>query len=102
MKNQLKLRPLQEQTLKVGDTVKLIDGSSLTALNYDEEVYIVFPYKKLTGTEERLKDIIAVVTDVEVEGLFCKGADNSIYKQDIELVAGTGIFYTNSSMVKLL
>lgn len=102
MKNQLKLRHLKEKTLKVGDIVRITDGSSLTAANYEDEVYIIFPYEKLTGREDKLKDINGVVIEIGVKGLFCKGSIGYIYSQDIAITLGTGIFYTHSSMVRVV
>jgi hypothetical protein len=105
MKNQFKLRLITLQELKVGDIVRVYDGSSITSEKDDKAIFIVHSYPELTGLNNELKDINAEVLKVGIDDLFCFGCHgfrddpSSIYRQDIQIKIGNGIFYTNSSMV---
>lgn len=107
MKNQFQLRQIKSQELKVGDVVRVYDGSSITSEKDDKAIFIVHSYPELTGINNELKNIDAEVLKVGIDDLFCFGCPrfkcepSSIYRQDIQIKIGNGIFYTNSSMVYL-
>ena len=108
MKNQFKLKHIEQNTLKVGDIVNVFDGSSITSEKHNGSIFIVNEYPELTGLSDPLKDIDAEVMKVGIEDLFCfgvpgfKNQPSIIYRQDIQIRIGKGIFYTNSAMVSLI
>lgn len=102
MKQQLKVYELKPKTLIVGNKVKLIDGSSLTSEQHPyKEHYIVFNYEG-AGSGKPLKELTAEVVEVNIEGLYCMGAVDNLYKQDVKIKIGSLYFYTSSSHVQLI
>lgn len=102
MKKQLKVYELKPKTLIVGNKVKLVDGSSLTCEQHPyKEHYIVLNYE---GTEsgKPLKELDAEVVETNIEGLYCMGVVDNLYKQDVKIKIGSLYFYTSSKHVQLI
>jgi len=98
-KKSFKIKLLINSEVKVGDTVRLFDGSSLSVVGDDSrEVFIVFSYPGLTQRHELLKYLDAKVTRVGVQDRVSQGA-NSLYLQDIVIKIGTTEFRTASQLV---
>jgi len=101
-KQSYKIRKFINPDIKVGNKVKLIDGSGLSVKDTEhEDVYIVFAYPVLTGSHERLKDIEAYVEEIDIEDIIIPsfGLDTA-YLQDIVVKIGEGYFRTCSKFVK--
>lgn len=98
---QFKVSDLKEKNLNVGDLVQLIDGSSLSAKDYGEAVYIVRAYPQLTGLQTELKNQEAIVVETGLN-LYIEGLVGSLYKQDIAIQIGNAIFYTSSALVDVV
>ena len=61
-KRSFKIKKLINKNIKVGDTVKIVDGSGISLKNnYNKKIYIVNYYPELTGSNSNLKDINATV-----------------------------------------
>lgn len=102
MKRQFKVYELKPKTIIVGDKVRLVDGSSLTCEQHpDIEHYIVFNYEG-TGSGKPLKELTAEVIETNIEGLYCEGVMNGLYKQDIKIKIGFLYFHTSSKHVQLI
>lgn len=91
-------------SIKVGDKIRIHDGSSITSVEfYPENIYIVFPYPAITGLHQDLKFIDGEVVEVGITNRFiphdlCK----CLYPQDIVIKLGKGLFRTSSAMVHLI
>lgn len=102
MKKQFKVFELKPKTLIVGCKVRLIDGSSLTCEQHpDREYYIVCSYED-TGSNKPLKELDAEVVETNIEGLYCNGVTDNLYKQDIKIKIGSLHFHTSSKLVQLI
>lgn len=87
-------------SIKAGDKVYIKDGSSLSPLGSDETVYIVDSYPHLTGVEDVIKNIEGVVVQVGIEDCFLSSvAGKSLFRQDILVCFGKGLFYCSSGCV---
>jgi len=102
----LTLSELKTKDLKIGDKIVINDGSSISikdeelAMKYDE-IYIVYAFSELTGTNLSLHSMVGTVEEINVKDKFIAGVDNRIYQQDIVIKLGNCLFRTNSSMVML-
>jgi hypothetical protein len=86
-------------SIKIGDKVKVYDGSSLSAIGHDEEVYIVYPYPAITGSKSKLQDMIGTVVEIN-RPYYCSACfNNKLYRCDLVIQLGEGKFRTNSTMV---
>jgi len=92
--------------IKVGDTVKLIDGSGLSNIdNPEKEYYIVFSYPDLTGIiRTALGQIECVVLETGITDIITSPnnfvKDSYCYGVDIRIKVGNTEFYTCSKFVK--
>jgi len=99
MKSERKLRICIDHSIKVGDTVRLHDGSALSVKdNTDIEPLIICSYQHLTKSLDRLKDLNATVTEVGLEDTVCV-SDISAYIQDIVIDINGCKFRTASQFV---
>lgn len=86
----------EEKNFKVGDTVRIIDGSALTCDKSETDIYIVFSYPELTGNDTELKQLDFKIKQLGINNHFCGGVGNKIYRQDA-LIEYNGVeFRTNS------
>lgn len=95
-----------DNKIKVGDVVKLTDGSALTLkkaqVGDKGEFHIVHSYPLFTGKEEILKDIECMVVETGVEDYVCMGVLDIVRIQDIVVQCGNAKFRTCSKFVKKL
>lgn len=102
MKKQFKIYELKPKSLLIGDKVRLIDGSSLTCeQNPVKEHYIIYSYEGV-GSNEPLKELDAEVIETNIEGLYCEGVMDTLFKQDIKIKIGSLYFFTSSKHVHLI
>lgn len=90
---------LIDHSIKVGDKVRITDGSALTCDESDSDVYIVYAYPKLTGSIEKLKDIEGTVIATSINNRVCSGACDTIYLQDCIVQLGDAVFNTASGLL---
>lgn len=103
MKQSIKLVVLKNPQIKIGDRVYLRDGSGVTPVTSNEEVYIVNAYPHLTGRDEKLMDMIGVVVAINVCEYVCRaGFNDNLYLQDVVVCLGEGLFRTCSEFVSLI
>lgn len=83
-KSTLTVKSFIDSSIKVNDTVYLIDGSALSCINYpNKDFYIVNSYDEL-GVSETLKLLPLVVTEINITDKIIFGSLNhSVYLQDI-------------------
>lgn len=82
--------------LKVGDKVRIYDGSALSIDGQTTDIHVPFAYPELTGTDTILKEIECTVLEVGVKDKFVKGVLQYIYQQDVKLKVGNAVAYTAS------
>lgn len=100
MKKGYKIERYIDSSIKVGDFVKMIDGSALSCdKNNESEMFIVKAYPKLTGFQGTLKELNAEVVRVGITDNICMGVCGKVYLQDIEIRIGDTIFRTASRLV---
>lgn len=85
--------------IKVGDKIKIFDGSGLTSFK-DKKVYIIFSYFDLTGLYEPLKDIEGTVLEVNVDDFVCTSHFETAYLQDVVIELGNAKFRTMSNFIQ--
>ena len=103
MKKQIEIFSHINPSVKVGDKVKLIDGSGLTPKNkYHKDIYIVYQYPDITGSQKMLKELVFTVTKTNITNLVCTSSLDGVYLQDIEIEFDGHIFYTCSEFVSIL
>ena len=103
MKNQtLKVEKYIDNSIKVGDFVKLIDGSGFTHATKKGTFYIINSYNDITGLPLNLQDIAAEVIECNINNHCCSGAFNTLYLQDIKVKIGNAEFRTASGFVEKL
>lgn len=94
-----------DKSIKVGDIVRLWDGSSIGIDNH-KPVYIINAYPELTGSEEILKNLDAIVVQTNIKDKVhydsvMAGLSNPIvFLQDIIIKIGNTEFRTASNMVR--
>lgn len=114
LKTQINIEDLPTRNYKVGDKVRLIDGSSLmfddlnhytTPLNSPigpDDLYIVCAYPTVTKSSAPLKELAMNVVEVDCDNL-CTcvriGRNLSAFRQDIKIEYNGVVFRTASSMV---
>ena len=101
-KKSLKLESYIDKTIMVGSRVGLIDGSGLTCESIDKDVYIVFPYPELTGSEFALKELAFYVVEIGVANYAATSVVDTAYIQDIVVEYDGCKFRTCSQFVKLI
>lgn len=100
MKHSVKLHYKVDPSIKVGDTVKLTDGSALSAESSTADIFTVYPHEDITGSKLTLGEDKAVVLEVNVQDFVLCVDDRWCFNQDLVVQIGKGIFRTNSTMVK--
>lgn len=91
--------------IKVGDIVRVTDGSTLSTKDtskYTEDLYIVYDYPELTGSNLPIKELDAIVIETGVKDKVIVTSINFhvfIYKQDIVLQIGETEFRCASQLV---
>lgn len=100
MKKSIVVKTYIDPNINVGDSVVLIDGSGLSCIDSDEEIYIVFDYPELTGSDEELRNLKGVVTEVGITNYVLINGFNWGYVQDIVVKIGHSNFRTCSECVK--
>ncbi len=99
MKKVRQLRKHFDTSIKVGDKVKLRDGSGLSVKDKDDMyVVIICSYHTLTGSLQPLKDLTATVIEVGLEDTVSI-TDHSAYIQDIIIDINGCKFRTPSEFV---
>ena len=91
----------KRKDLKVNQTVKLVDGRSLTSIDANGlyDVYIVNSYPKLTGINGELKTLKALVIETNLKNHICSGDG---YIQDTLIKIGDGLFRCNSTHLTII
>ena len=94
----------KRKDLKVNQTVKLVDGSSLTSIDANGlyDVYIVNSYPKLTGINGELKTLKALVIETNLKNHICSGVIGNGYIQDTLIKIGDGLFRCNSTHLTII
>lgn len=86
--------------IKVGDRVKMIDGSGLSVVGVNDDVYIVYDYPHITGLRLPLEELVAEVLEIGVDDYaIASSIPSKAYLQDIVIQIGEGKFRTCSSFV---
>ena len=92
-----------DKSIKVGDKVWLSNGSAVSCDTRENgqqiRLFINFKYRMLTGSDDKLRDMIGEVIEVDVKDRVFMGEDFACL-QDIVIRLGTGIFRTPSKFVK--
>jgi len=105
MKKSIKLHKCINKEIKVGDKVKIYDGSSLT-LNVedtDKSYYVVYEYPEITGLNMELQNIIGQVVETGIEDkITFREFGEWCYLQDIIVKLGNAQFRTASKMVRII
>ena len=96
-KESFKIRNLINPSIKIGDVVKLLDGSGLTC---DEIQYpiIVRAYPDVLESTRRIENLIAVVVGINQEYV-TSPSFNEVYLQDISITINGILFRTASQFV---
>jgi len=105
MKRSITIQNRINPEIKVGDYVKLFDGSALSCDKHDNDkrpLYIVNSYRELTGMSIIIKDIPALVISTGITNKVCDTGDNLLYLQDIVVKIGNADFRTCSGLVEQL
>ena len=95
---ELKLSRRINKDIKVGDTVRLTDGSGLT-FDGDKKL-IIYSDPEITGSELKLLDLDFKVVETNVKDSIAASVCNTFYLQDIAIEINGKIFRTCSSFVK--
>ena len=96
-KKSFKIRKLINPSIKIGDVVKLVDGSGLTC---DEIQYpiIVRDYPDVLESTRRIENLIAIVVGIGQEYVTNPSYDE-VYLQDISITINGILFRTASQFV---
>jgi len=101
MKQTFDIKKLINPDIKAGDKIMVVDGSSFTPLNHiDEEYYIISAHPELTGSDEKIKDIVGEVVYTGIENSICFGHLSTAYLQDVVIQLGTGLFRSSSKLLR--
>ena len=86
--------------IKVGDKVRICDGSGLTReLDDDNHYYIINSYSHITKTDKNLKEIIATVVAININDSISITHAGFARLQDIIIQLGDAKFRTCSQFV---
>lgn len=100
MKKSKLIKKLIDKNIKLGDTVFLKDGSALSSIEKPNEgFYIILPYPSLTKSELKLKELPAIVTEVEINNIVLAGNYDWCWLQDIIIDINGAKFRTASQCV---
>ena len=101
MKKKITLKKHINPSIKVGDKVRMVDGSAFSySGKQTESLFIVQSYPELTGLNAIIKDIDATVLAVNIDNVATLWRDSSAYITDIKLSIGNGEFFTCSKFVE--
>lgn len=89
--------------IKVGDSIKIFNGSSLSRKDDNERsYYIVSFYPEVTGTNDDLEEIIGSVVETNITDQIHISNFDWGYLQDIVIKLGDAEFRTSSRMVRIV
>lgn len=104
MKKQFKeIRSHIDENIKIGDTVRLIDGSGLCSITHPNKAfYIIYSYPFVTGSHLILTDMTAEVVQINISNIVSWEEYHSLgycYQLDIIIKLGDALFRTCSKFV---
>ena len=100
MKKSYKLSRHINSEIKVGDRIKIVDGSGLTSFK-EIDVYIIYSYLELTGSELKLKEIEGTVLETNIDNFIHPIHSLELaYLQDIVIELGNAKFRTSSNFIR--
>lgn len=99
IKKQFKIKSYINPDIKIGDTVRLIDGSGLTHSTNIEDVYIIGRYPHLVNSNLPLSEMRFKVVNTGITDLVCEGVCDLVYLQDIKIEYEGSVFFTCSRCV---
>lgn len=104
-KHSKQIKKLIDEQIKVGDKVRLIDGSAVCCVeDADNEYYLIFAYPDKTGSTEILKDLEGTVIETgitdHVSLTLISDLLSVVYLQDIVVQIGDANFRTASQLVR--
>lgn len=98
-----KIQSRVNKNIKVGDKVKIIDGSYLTVKGDNTQNPIIpFPLPEVTGTNEELNKIVGEVVESGITNYCTNPFLEKVTIQDIVVKLGNGLFRTSSKEVVLI
>jgi hypothetical protein len=97
-KETYRLQRIINDDIKVGDLVKLIDGSALTCDKIERPI-IVRSYENVLGSVLDLKLLTFKVIRTNIDNAIVYGVLDICYLQDIEVEYNNVVFRTASSLV---
>jgi len=97
-KNSFEVKSHTNPSIKVGDQVKIIDGSSLSCIGVKGDFYIVNQYPDETGSTKKLEDIVGTVLEVGITNFIVPGYKTG-YIQDARVSFGKAQFRTCSEFL---
>jgi len=102
MKKSFKLKTYINNNIKIGDKIKIIDGSGLSSTMSDDnkDYYIIFSYPDYTKSNLNLKEIIGTVVQTNITDYILISNNDYAYLQDIVIELGEGRFRTCSAFLK--
>lgn len=101
MKQSFIVKKFINPAIKVGDKVRIIDGSGFSIDNFEKEAYIILSYPELFGQNQKVKEIEFEVISINETDRIISTFD-TCYLQDLVLKAPNGqLVFNCSSFVKL-
>lgn len=101
MKKKITLKKHINPSIKVGDKVRMVDGSAFSySGKQTESLFITQSYPELTGLGANIEDIDATVLAVNINSVATLWGNSSAYITDIKLSIGNGEFFTCSKFVE--
>ncbi len=102
-KKSFKLRRCINPAIKVGDIVRLYDGSGISCDKIDDYFAIVYAYPTITNSSKALKDLEFIVIKTGVDDSISECISGEMYYvQDIEVSINDTIFKTCSEFVCII
>lgn len=103
MKRSVKINFEVNTKIKVGDSIRIFDGSSLSRKDDNRRsYYIVNSYPAIIGTNDDLNEIIGSVVETNITDQIHISNFDWGYLQDIVIKLGDSEFRTSSRMVKIV
>lgn len=99
MKKHFKVRRYINESIKVGDSIRIIYGSGLSSIGNEMDYYIVFAYPNLTGSDKKLMHIVGTVVETGITDIITEPDLGYCYGTDIKIKLGDAEFYTCSWFV---
>ena len=85
-----------DESIKVGDNVRFIDGSALTCEESNDNVYIVCDYPDLTNSPLTIKELVFKVKEIGINDKIATTIHDWCYLQDI-IVSYNGVDFRTAS-----